>query len=211
MTIAALYHHAVGVAVDLVAGDAVGTAWEEPSVLEGYDIGELAGHLGRGLTTVAGYLAADAPDAGSDTVDAPTYFATALADHDPVDSDFHAAVRARSAAAAADGHAALVESLRAAQRELRAVDLGADRRVGVLAGTAMQLDDYLRTRLVELAIHVDDLSASVGDDTASDALGDEIWDDVASTITSTARLRRGSRAVALGLARAERAPRPNAF
>jgi hypothetical protein len=202
VSIAAQFLAAGGVAIDLIASPEVEQRWAEPSVLEGYRVGGLAAHLGRALLTVDIYLAGDPPDPGDKVVDAPTYFAGALADHDPIESTFHAEVRRRGESAAEAGQVALVEELRAAQRRLGDVELDPTYRVSVLAGTAIPLSEYLKTRLVELAIHATDLADSV--ELAAPLIDSQTWAVVARTIADTALSRGDSRSVALGLSRGDR-------
>jgi hypothetical protein len=199
------------VAIDLIGGDAVGERWAEPAVLIGYRVGGLAAHLGRALITVDQYLAADPPPPGAGLITAPQYFSGVLADHDPITSDFHAKVRERGEVAAEAGQAPLVAELAAVRDRLAAVavEVDLDRPVAAIGGTAMTLFEYLATRLVELAIHIVDLADSVG--VPAPPLGDEVWGTVAATIAETARLRNGSAAAALGLARPDRYAVPRAF
>jgi hypothetical protein len=197
------------VAVTLLAAPQVAQRWAEPSVLEGYRVSGLAAHLGRGVTTAESCLRADPPAPDAVAVDAATYFATALGDHDPIGSDFHAEVRQRSEEAAADGPAVLASSLAVslAALESRAIDPAA--RLAVLGGTPMTVGEYMKTRLVELAIHITDLCDSLG--IQSPDLGEDVWSTVAETTCATAVLRNGAREVALGQARADRYPPRSAF
>ncbi len=135
--------------------------WDEPSVLEEQTVGSVAGHVARGgVWLVADYLAAGEPPDGPDFDSAADYFARVS---DGLDDAGHRAVRARSAAIAADGPEAL--AARASDRldevtaVLRATDM--QRLVSVLGGRSMRLGDYLATRIVEQAVHLDDLQRSV--------------------------------------------------
>ena len=196
-----LYLDAAALAVDLVRTPEVGARWEQPSVLAEYDVGALAAHVGRAVFTLEIYLAAAEPDASTDVMDAAGYYAAVLGDHDPVDSDLHRGVRQRSAAAAADGHAALVAELDRSLARQRSLDLDPDRLVAVLDGVVVRLRDYYLTRLVELLVHGDDLARSV--ELPTPAYAGEAWDLVVAALHR--RLdRHGARAVALSLARPER-------
>ena len=159
--------------------------------------------------TVETYLDSDPPDATADPVDAPTYITQALGDHDPIASEFHAAVRSRGESAARDGHAAVVSNLRAVLDRLDGRELDLERRIAVLGGIPMLVSEYLKTRLVELAVHLADLSDSVGHQIPT--LDTETWNLVARVITETMLQRRDSRSVALGLARCERYTCAGAF
>ena len=65
------------VVVDAVASPAVGSAWDEPSVLDDQTVGGLAGHFARGAVWVVGdYL--DQPPPAPTFPSAEHYFATVM-------------------------------------------------------------------------------------------------------------------------------------
>jgi hypothetical protein len=204
-----MFLEAADSALDLIGRVEVAACWDDPSVLPGYRVGGLAAHLGRAVVTVHAYLSSEPPTAGSSRLSAAEYFAAALGDHDPVGSDFHAAVRARGEEAAAAGHPAVVEQLRSTLQLLRETGLDVDRDVAVLGGLVMNLGDYLRTRLVELAVHTDDLATSAG--TAAPSYRTPVWETVARVVVETAVARTNAREVALGMARPDRHPPVAAF
>lgn len=153
-----------GAEVVLVAlsDERVARAWDEPSVLEGQTVGSLAGHLARGGVWVVGdYLDAGPPETGVDIPSAADYFSQLS---DSLTANDHAAIRARGAAIAAKGREAVVGRLTTAVPELRVrlTDEPADRSVTVFAGLVMPLDEYLMTRIIEQAVHLDDLARSLG-------------------------------------------------
>jgi len=207
--ITTMFLEAADGALDLIGRDEVGAHWDDPSLLPGYRVGGLAAHLVRAVLTVHGYLSSEPPAAGSSRLSAAEYFAAALGDHDPVDSDFHAAVRARGEEAAEAGQPAVVEQLRSTLQLLRETGLDIDRDVTVLGGLVMRPGDYLRTRLVELAVHTDDLATSVG--TAAPSYRTPVWEAVAQVVVETAVARTTAREVALGMARPDRHPPVVAF
>jgi Mycothiol maleylpyruvate isomerase N-terminal domain len=146
------------VVVDAVASPAVGSAWDEPSVLDDQTVGGLAGHLARGAVWVVGdYL--DQPPPAPTFPSAEHYFATLMTWSDAASNQ---AIRDRGRAIAAAGQSAVVADARArlAALEARLPGEPAD-RVTVVAGGAMRLDDYLATRIVEQVVHLDDLARSV--------------------------------------------------
>lgn len=200
--IATQFFEAADAAADIVESDAVGARWGAPSLLPGYDVGALAAHLARAVHTVESYLAAEPPGSGSPRLTAGEYFAAALGDHDPVDSELHAQVRRRGEDAAATGQRSVIDSLRTTIRGLRDTDLDLGRPIAVIGGLVMLLGDYLQTRLVELAVHSADLAESVG--VAAPRYESPVWDTVANVVVATGLARSGPRALALGLARAER-------
>lgn len=197
-------------ALRLVEDPAVTERWAEPSALTAYTVGGLAAHLCRAVSTPLGYL--DQDTTALPTVDAAGYFLRALGDHDPFDSDLHRSVRQRSDDMAASGPIAVVDAARAALQALRGrLEVEpADRVVAVFGGSTMLLDDYLETRIVEVAVHSDDLAAScsgLGDP----AVPGSAWAVAKRVVTELAAQQVGDRAFVIGLSRSERAQRPLAF
>ena len=180
--------------------------WEHDSALRGYTVGGLAGHLARGVTTVQTYLEGPPPEHPS-IVDASGYFAVVLADEDAVGSELHRRIRERGVELAAQGPeqlaghlAGVLDRLASALRD----DEELHRPLAVRDGIAIRLEDYLRTRLVELVVHLDDLAASgvvVG------AVPSEAVVTTAEVLGGLAGRRHGTAAVR-SLARAERHPDP---
>lgn len=183
--------------------------WEKPAVLPGYTVGGLAAHLGRAVTTVGTYLEGEPPGSEAKEVDASQYFLTALKDHDPISSHLHTGIRQRAAAIAADGPAAVGAHIEAALDRLSRSDLGSTRRLAVFDGMAMYLSEYLKTRIVELAVHSSDLARSVS--LAEPAIAENAWQVAADVSIDVARLRHGSRLMALGLIRSDAFPTPKPF
>ena len=144
-----------------IADDAVGDTWDEPSVLEDQLVGGLAGHLARGAVWVVDdYLSADLPDAPS-VESAAGYFAQIM---DTATEDDHRLIRERGALIAGAGQRDLCASLTARldELEVRLTTEPADRMLGVVGGAlTMPLDEYLKTRLIEQVVHLDDLARSV--------------------------------------------------
>ena len=71
-------------------------------------------------------------------------------------------------------------------------------------GWALSLGDFLVTRMLELAVHQDDLAVSVG--LATPDLPDPAFDPVLVLLARLAARRHGQAALLRALARAERAP-----
>lgn len=207
------FRSALPVAIELVSCAAVAGAWHRPSALPGYTIGGLAAHLARAVHTVVDYALQgsepDEPLADAAHLDAVTYFLDVLGDHDPRSSAFHESVRARGVLAAQGGPATVAHDLRAAVDDLADLTLDPDRSIEVIGGRRIRLAEYLDTRLVELALHGDDLATSVGLD--SPPFDAQVWHRVATTLVGVVRARTGDRDLALSLARAERRPRPVAM
>lgn len=150
------------VVASAVASDQVAAAWDSPSVLEGQTVGSLAGHLARGGVWLVGeFIAAGEPQTAVTYATAAAYFAAFVDRQSP---ELHQAIRDRGAAVAADGHDAIAararEHLEQLHRDLPS--LPTDRLISVIDGAVMRLADYLETRVVEQAVHLDDLGRSLG-------------------------------------------------
>lgn len=185
--------------VAALADPALAEAWDEPSVLAEQTVGGVAGHLARGGVWLVGdYLAGEASDRPPDFASAGEYFARLA---EALDDDAHRAIRRRGATEAAMGPA---EVARTARRRLDALTdelVGVDpaRVVAVYGGLTMRLGDYLATRVVEQAVHVDDLVRSVDDFAV--ALPDDVVAAALATGVEVLRLRRGSPAALRALFR----------
>lgn len=205
----ALYLATAGVATDLLGRREVRDRWDDASVLDGMTVGDLAGHLGRSVTLVEEFLDAAEPPPG-EVVDAGRYFAgvDGLTD---AGSEVNAGIRERSRQAAAGGPDAVAGRVRSCLDGLaaRLGDVPAQRRVVAFGGRTITLDEFLRTRLVELCLHVEDLELSVGPGPGADAadvadLPDDALAEAVDVLVAAARTRHGDAAVLRALARRER-------
>jgi len=144
-----------------ITDDAVGRAWNEPSILEDQRVGGLAGHLARGgVWVVDDYLNTEIPDAPRAN-SAAEYFARSASF---LNADDHRQIRERGAQVAAAGHREVCAALSARLEALtpRLLAEPSDRIIGVAGGVAvMTLDGYLETRIVEQVVHLDDLARSI--------------------------------------------------
>ncbi len=201
------YLEMIDLAVAVLAEPALDPRWNDPSALTGYTCGALAGHLVRSLLTVDTYLD-DPVDPEPDELDAATYFRRALGDSDPITSSMHVAVRERSGELAGASAAALYDRASALRDRLhqRLPAQPRDASIRVISGLVMAVDEYLVTRLVELAVHIDDLAASLGIETP--AYPDDASRRVVAAMAELARLRHGDLAMLRALTRTERATGP---
>ena len=148
--------------IDAIADDSVDAAWDRPSVLEEQLVSSVAGHLARsGIWVVADYLKAGVATGQPDFDSAGAYFAAVAAGATP---EVKLAIRGRGAAVAALGREAI---LHRSQEDLGWLGLELKRLpdehlMTVFEGKVMRLSDYLATRIVEQAVHLDDLARSVG-------------------------------------------------
>jgi hypothetical protein len=156
-----LFVHTARVVRDAVADDAVGRAWDEPSILDGQLVGGLAGHLARGgVWVVDDYLTAPLPDAPF-VSSVAEYFVEA---DRALTEEGHRQIRERGAQVAAEGHDEVSKALASRLSALisRLVTEPADRHLGVGGGgMTMLLDEYLKSRVVEQVVHLDDLARSL--------------------------------------------------
>lgn len=178
--------------------------WNEPSALDGHTIGSLTGHLARSVFTLQRYLVS--PVGSGEPTTAAGYLVAVLGNADPRDSDLHRGVRERGRDEAAAGHADLCARFAQARQDLAetlpAWDL--TQPITVLDGVVLPLEEYLRSRIVEVVVHLDDLCVSVGAESPDD-LG-AAFDIAAAVLVQVAVRRSGPWATLRSLARRERHP-----
>jgi uncharacterized protein (TIGR03083 family) len=192
---------AAATAVRLLERHELARYWAGASVLPEFTVAGLAGHLFRGMSTVERYL--DEPEPSEAGISAASYFDTVIRSAD-IRDPANQAIRARGEEAAAGGPAALASDARATLARLtsRLAGEGPGRRVRVAGGLVLTLDEYLRTRVVELVVHAGDLAASLGVEPvppqpATTAVAIDV-------LVGVARIRHGDMAVLWALARRER-------
>ncbi|HTT90037.1 MAG TPA: maleylpyruvate isomerase N-terminal domain-containing protein [Acidimicrobiales bacterium] len=157
-----LFVAGAGVVLDALSDPAVEAAWDRPSVLEEQLVSSLAGHLARGgIWVVAEYLRAGTAARELDFASAADYFGAAVTAGGP---EARKAVRDRGAAIAALGREEIIRrsSAELTWLETELEGLPAGQLIAVIGGKVMTLAEYLATRVVEQAVHLDDLARSVG-------------------------------------------------
>ncbi|SDD01652.1 maleylpyruvate isomerase N-terminal domain-containing protein [Glycomyces harbinensis] len=199
------YLSAARTGLDLLAHDAVAASWTEPSALEGFTVGGLAAHLAQQITTVAAAL--DADHAGKEVVELFAHYDRAAWLGTDIDDDYNTAIRAGGEQGAEAGHAAVLADAATAFATLTAA-LPA-RPPGTLSGHArwpyaMALSNLLRTRILELVVHADDLAVSVR--VATPDFDEGPFEIAGVILTRLAARRHGQAALVRALARSERAP-----
>jgi hypothetical protein len=191
---------AVEAAAELIGSDVVAARWDEPSALAGMTVGALSAHLVRAAGSVLAYL--DRTDAGApppgELLTPVTYF------HAAIDSPIHERIKEVSADEAAAGWTEVSRRCAdvAAALRIRLAEEPVDRLVGALGGRMLTLDDFCRTRLIEVLFHLDDLAASVGASPPDTSV--EGRTIVIDTLVGIARMQHGDWAVLHALARNER-------
>ena len=150
---------AVEASAELMSQPQVAAAWDEPSALQGMTVGALSAHLVRAAGATIAYLDRTPPDRTPDQelLTSVTYF------HAAVDSPIHEQIKDVSSTEAEIGHEATAEQCRllAEQLTTRLAGEPENRLIGALGGRMLTLDDFCRTRLIEVLLHLDDLAASV--------------------------------------------------
>jgi hypothetical protein len=203
-TVRQAYLEAAETVVALLRDPAVAAAWDRPSALAEFTVSGLAGHLAGQLLAVPDVLATPVPDKPPapllDHYTRSTWIDAGL------DSATNVKIRAGGDANAAEGAAALLARTTDALTALRAALAAesADRVVHLTGRWSLTLDDYLTTRLLEIAVHDDDLAVSVGLPTPE--LPAAALDPVFALLTTLSVRKHGAPAVLRALARAERAP-----
>ncbi|MET8912303.1 maleylpyruvate isomerase N-terminal domain-containing protein [Micromonospora sp. NPDC004551] len=192
-------------AAALLAEPAVATRWDTPSALAEFRVGGLAGHLAFQVLAVPGVLAEPVPP--GEPIGLLDHYARGTWIGAAVDDEVNVGIRSSGERVAADGPDALRATVDSTVDRLAAALAlePAGRVVHLARGPwSLTLDDYLTTRLMELAVHSDDLAVSVGVPTPE--LPAEVLDPVLALLTRLAVRRHGQPAVLRALSRAERAP-----
>lgn len=198
--IRALFVETAESVVELVGKPEVAQQWHEQSVLAAFRVSGLVGHLVRAVFVVTDYL--DSAVASTPPITAAAYFAE-LQDTANIDSPLNVAVRQRGEDEAKRGAfelGSIAADRLSTLRDKLAIETD-DRRVQVTQGRVMVLDEYLRTRIVEMVVHVEDLALSVG---AGVGIPSRAIGIAAETMVATARLRHGDLSFLRGMTRRER-------
>jgi uncharacterized protein (TIGR03083 family) len=130
--------------------------WDAPG-LGSWDVRSLAGHTARAILTVESYLAQDEP--GEVTIpSAEAYYNTVLEQFTD-----HASIEARGVEAGAWlGTDPVGQVTEAIERTRALIAAQPDDRIVSIGGMGIRLDEYLRTRVVELVVHSIDLARAIG-------------------------------------------------
>jgi hypothetical protein len=204
-SVRAAYLDAAASAATLIGDPAVAAGWAAPSALAKLSVGGLATHLARQVLRVPGLLAAEVPD--QPPISLLDHYARSEWVGADLDHESNVTIRDTSDREAAEGAAALLARTGAAVDAVRVALPAepADRVVHLPWGPwSLSLDDFLVTRMMEIAVHNDDLAVSVG--RPAPPLPARVLDPVLSLLSQLAVRRHGATAVLRALSRAERAP-----
>lgn len=205
MTVREVYLESAAVATTFLAHPGVAECWDAPSVLAKLQVGGLTAHLVSQVTQVPPVLGAQIVD---ERISLPEHFARSTWTDGDIDSEVNTYIRGMAEEAATAGAPALTAAAGTALTELRQrLPAEPPERVIQLpwGPWALSLDDYLITRLLELAVHCDDLAASIGVNTPALPAGG--LDTVIGVLCQMAARRHGQAALIRTLSRAERAPK----
>jgi hypothetical protein len=192
-------------AVALLDAPEVAASWEKPSALAQWTVGGLAGHLAYQIFSVDPAL--EEPVSEQEPIPVLEHYARAVWIDAPLDGEISSGIRAKGDGISSEGVRRLVKRVHAALDQQR-TSLDEVRGGWVVfmpqTGWALSLDDFLVTRMVELAVHMDDLAVSVG--LSVPELPGAALDPVVELLTGLAVRRHGQAALLRALTRAERAP-----
>ena len=192
-------------AAGLLRDPAVVAAWSGPSALPEFTVGGLAGHLAYQILAVPPALAEPVPQ--EETISLLDHYGRVAWIGASLDEEINVRIRRGGERVAAEGPEALAARVDAAIGELSgSLETAADRpvRIPLWGPWSLRLDDLLITRMMELAVHADDLAVSVG--VATPELPHSAVDTVVDLLSRLAVRRHGATAVLRALSRAERAP-----
>ena len=175
--------------------------WAKQSALDQWSNAGLAGHLARSAFNLERAVGRR-PDDGS-VHDAVSYYTAS--DPQPPDSPTGKRIRELGDQEAADGASALADRFAASVAWLRDHALPLDPATRVeLFGRLLPIDECATACLLELVVHADDLTVSLGLEPVP--FSDLAVDLVVGTLSRISRKRHGDLAVIRALSRPERAP-----
>lgn len=142
----------------------VAAAWTEPSAVTEYTVGGIAAHAVHSVLWLE-QLLRDSEPTGLRQVGISEFFGTNRVDGSVDRDPFSASLRDAAEAFALTGAPVVIAACTASRDGLVSLltAAAADRAVPVVrvAGGQVALQDYLRTRVLELVVHADDVASSV--------------------------------------------------
>jgi hypothetical protein len=193
------------IAAGLLREPRLTTVWGETSALAELSVGGLAGHLAYQVLAIPQIVREPIPT--EPTIALLEHYARVQWIDAKLDDEISVRIRAGGDQLAVDGPQALADQLDAAIQQLES-DLSTtpDRavRISLWGPWSLMLDDMLVTRMMELAVHSDDLAVSLGVPTP--AFPDSAMQVVVDLLTRLALRRHGQTPVLRALSRSERSP-----
>jgi hypothetical protein len=194
--------------IEVLGGAELAHGWEQASAVARYSIGGMAAHAVHGGVVRLIQVLQEPEPADGHPVNLVDFCGPNRMAQPDDDDPLFAVLRAGAEEVALEGQAALLESCRSARSTL-AVQLPtipANRPVSIvrIAGGVVSLRDYLRTRVLEVVVHGDDLVASVEGCDAPDPPPAAV-DVCLELCLELARAQLGDRTALRAFTRAERA------
>jgi hypothetical protein len=197
------YLAAARAATGLVREPAVAKAWAHESALPSFRVSGLVGHLSNQVVAIPDALTAAAPT--EPLVPVLALYGQVEWIGADVDADINVMIRKGSEQLAEGGPDVVADRMDAAIAAIPALIGDLDRPVKMRwMRSSVTVSDLLLTRLMELAVHSDDLAVSVSLPTPELPL--TATEAVVDLLSRLAIMRHGPVAVLRGLSRAERAP-----
>jgi len=150
------------ISIDLVGDERVGARWEDPSCLPDMSVGQVAGHLSHSGVFIVEEALAKTPSPAGTALSASRILSGAPLDaDDPKHDDVRIVAASQSANGQTDLVAHLMSSVQRIEPELMMRDDDTIIAFPWGPGVPMTMRELLRSRIVELAVHLDDLAVSV--------------------------------------------------
>ncbi|WP_112247326.1 maleylpyruvate isomerase N-terminal domain-containing protein [Kribbella monticola] len=192
-------------AATLLREPSLESAWTKASALAEFSVGGLAGHLAFQVLAIPQIIREPIP--AEPTITLLDHYARVQWIDAALDDDISVRIRTGGEQLAGDGPAVLADELDAAIAQLESdLSTAPDRavRISLWGPWSLMLDDMLVTRMMELAVHADDLAVSIGVQTP--VFPDRAVETVVDLLTRLAMRRHGQTPVLRALSRAERSP-----
>jgi hypothetical protein len=186
---------------DLLANPAVAAAWAEPSALTGLSV-----HLASQVLNVEGALHREIP-AGTPRIPLLEHYVRSPWVEAAIDHEANLSIVAGGESDALEGPATLADKVAAAITRLREeLPRQADDRLGMMPwwGWTLSLDELLVIRMMEIAVHSDDLAVSVRIPTPE--LPGDVLEPVLDLLGRLSLRKHGATALIRAYSRAERTP-----
>lgn len=191
---------------ELVGRREVAEAWDRESSCAGMTVGGLTRHLVGQPASTVDLLGGD-PSTGADgeTLTLLEHYARTPWVREDLGGEMNRAIRETSDRQAAEGPAHVLSLLAQARSALpRLLDAAPPQTYVPWQGWALETDDFLVVRLMEMVVHSDDLAASV--EIRTPDFGEDVLDPVLRLLTAIAVRRHGQDALVRTLTRPQRAP-----
>jgi hypothetical protein len=159
------YLAAVDWLVSLLESESVRAVWDEASAIDGYSVGGVAAHAVQGVVWFEQLLSDPEPRGLREVTVTEFYGLNRVVVSSPGEDPLASSLQAAAEAFALSGAPAVLESCQASRVRLavmlEAVDAGRAVPVLRVPGGQVPLREYLRTRVLEVVVHGDDVLSTV--------------------------------------------------